>query len=56
MKLFVKVKPKAREERVEKTDETHFIVHTKEYFSLSKSKITIVSGHKARTKIIIIEP
>ncbi len=73
MKIFVKVKPKAREERVEKMDETHFIVHTKEipekgkanegvihmlstYFSLSKSKITIVSGHKVRTKIIIIEP
>lgn len=29
MKLFVKVKPKAREEKVEKIDESHYIVHTK---------------------------
>lgn len=30
MNIFVKVKPKAREEKVEKIDDNHFIVHTKE--------------------------
>lgn len=29
MKLFIKVKPKARQEKVEKVDKTHYVVHTK---------------------------
>jgi len=29
MKIFVKVKTKAREEKVEKIDDIHYIVHTK---------------------------
>lgn len=72
MKLFIKVKPKAREEKVEKIDEDHLVVHTKEmpekghanegvirllsiHFSVSKSQITIVSGKKARMKIVTIK-
>lgn len=30
MKLFVKAKPNSREEKVERVDETHFIVSVKE--------------------------
>lgn len=30
MKLFIKAKPSAKEERVEQTDETHFTVSVKE--------------------------
>ncbi|MBI2577789.1 MAG: DUF167 domain-containing protein [Candidatus Wildermuthbacteria bacterium] len=30
MKIFVKAKPNAREEKIEKVDETHFIVSVKE--------------------------
>lgn len=30
MNILVKVKPKAREEKVEKIDDIHYIVHTKE--------------------------
>lgn len=29
MKLFIKTKPKSREDRVEKVDDSHFIAHTK---------------------------
>jgi uncharacterized protein (TIGR00251 family) len=29
MNIFVKVKPKARQEKIEKIDETHYVVHTK---------------------------
>jgi len=30
MKIFVKAKPKAKEEKIEKIDETHFVVSVKE--------------------------
>ena len=30
MKIFVKAKPSAKEERIEKLDETHFVVAVKE--------------------------
>jgi len=30
MKIFVKAKPGAREEKIEKIDETNFVVHVKE--------------------------
>ena len=72
MKLFIKVKPRAREEKVEEVDKDHLVVHTKEipekgkanegvirllsiHFSVLKSRITIISGKKARTKIVIIK-
>lgn len=30
MRIFVKVKPKARVEKIEKVDNTHYVVYTKE--------------------------
>jgi len=72
MNIFVKVKPKAREEKVEKLDNTYYVIYTKElpeqgkanrgvvrllskYFSISQSKIMIISGQKSRTKIVDIK-
>jgi len=72
MKIFVKVKPKAREEKVEKVDDINFRVSVKQspekgkanlatiraladYFNISQSKISIVSGSTSRLKIIEIE-
>jgi len=72
MKIFVKVKPKAREEKVEKVDDVNFRVSVKQspekgkanlatiraladYFNISQSKISIVSGSTSRLKIIEIE-
>ena len=72
MKIFVKVKPKAREEKVERVDDINFKVQVKQspekgranlavvraladYFGISQSKISIVSGSSSRLKIIEIE-
>ena len=72
MKIFVKVKSKAREEKVEKVDDINFKVQVKQplekgranlaairaladYFGISQSKISIVSGSTSRLKIIEIE-
>lgn len=71
MKISVTVKPRAREERVEKTD-NGYIVYVREpaeenkanralievlseYFGVSKSKISILSGLKSRHKIVEIK-
>ena len=70
MRINVRVKPKSRFERVEKTD-SGFLVYVREppvdnkankaavtvlseYFDISKSKIRIVLGHKSRQKVIEI--
>lgn len=48
MKLFVKVKPKAREDKVERTDETHYVVHTKsipEKGKANKGVIQLLANH-----------
>ncbi len=71
MKIFVKVKPKAKEEKVEKIDDINFNVKVRElpekgkanraviraladYFNIGQSNIQIVSGSKAKLKIIEI--
>lgn len=71
MKISVTVKPRAREERVEKMD-NGYIVYVREpaeenkancalievlseYFGVSKSKISILSGLKSRHKIVEIK-
>jgi len=71
MKFFVTVKPKSREEKVEKT-ERGYIVYVKEqpienkanialikllseYFNVPKSHVNIISGMKSRQKIIEIK-
>lgn len=71
MKIFVKAKPGSKTEKVEKVDESHFIVSVKEpprdgkanaaivralsdYFNISPSRVSIVSGSESRDKIIEI--
>ena len=71
MKIFVKAKPNAKEERVEKIDSAHFVVSVKEppiqgranqaivralaeFFGVSVSRVTIISGHTSRSKLIDI--
>lgn len=71
MKISVTVKPRAREEKVEKTD-NGYLVYVREpaeenkanralrevlskYFGVSKSKISILSGLKSRHKIVEIK-
>lgn len=71
MKITVKVKTGAREERVEKIDEANFAVSVKarpekgransavaaalaEYFRVPKSRVKILSGHSAKTKLLEI--
>ncbi len=71
MRILVKVKSKARKEGVEKTNDSHFVIHTKavpekgkanadiirllsEYFKLSQSHVSIISGHTSKTKVVII--
>jgi hypothetical protein len=53
MKLFIKVKPKAREEKVEKIDEDHLVVHTKEIPEKGKANegvIRLLSVHFSVSK------
>ncbi len=82
MKIFVKAKPNAKEERIERVDppspkgfgrasEMHFVVAVKEpakegranwaieralaeYFKVSLSQVSIVSGRTSRQKIVEI--
>lgn len=71
MKLSIKVKPKSRQDKVEKTNDG-YVVHVKEppvknkgnralikllskYFNVPKSQITILSGGKSRQKIVEIK-
>ncbi|MBI4225239.1 MAG: DUF167 domain-containing protein [Candidatus Sungbacteria bacterium] len=71
MRIFVAAKPGAKEERVEKIDETHFTVAVKEppvqgkanraiikalaaYFNVPAWRVSIVSGHTSRQKVIEI--
>ena len=71
MKIFVKAKPNAKEELVEKIDSAHFAVSVKEppvqgranqaivkalaeFFGISASRVTIISGHTSRSKLIDI--
>lgn len=42
MNLFVKVKPKARSERVEKIDNTHFCVYTKALAEKGKANEEVI--------------
>ncbi|MBI5049881.1 MAG: DUF167 domain-containing protein [Nitrospirae bacterium] len=70
MKFSVTVKPRSRQEKIEKT-EKGYIVHIKEqpvenrankalirllseYFKISKSQVVIISGMKSKHKIIAI--
>jgi len=59
MKIFVKVKPKAREEKVKKVDNNHFVVHTKEQPEKGKANVGVIrllSSYFSlpKSKIIII--
>lgn len=59
MNIFVKVKPKAREEKVEKVDNNHFVVHTKEQPEKGKANagvVRLLSSYFSlpKSKIIII--
>lgn len=70
MRISIKVKPKSRERKIEKTD-NGYIVYIKEqpienraniasikllskYFNIPKSKINILAGIKSKNKIIEI--
>lgn len=44
MKIFVKAKPKSKEERVEKIDSTHFVVSVKEPPVQGKANAAIVKA------------
>lgn len=71
MKIFIKAKPSAREEKIEKIDETHYTVSVREppmqgmanaaivhilatYFNVAPSRVSIISGHTSREKIVEI--
>ena len=53
MKIFVKAKPNAREEKVEKVDETHFVVSVKEPPVQGKANAAII---KALAKYFDVAP
>ncbi len=71
MKLLVKVKPNSREEKVEKTENRYTVcvkeppVENKanqavikvlaEYFGVSKSRVSILSGFKSKQKLVEIK-
>lgn len=42
MRIFVKVKPKAREEKIEKVDDTHFKVWVKEPPENGKANFAVI--------------
>ncbi|MCX6732052.1 MAG: DUF167 domain-containing protein [Candidatus Roizmanbacteria bacterium] len=42
MKIFIKVKPKAREEQVIKIDSTHYLVHIKEAPEKGKANKAVI--------------
>jgi len=67
----VKAKPSAREDKIEKINNTNYVVHIKtppiggkanvaiitllaNYFKVNPALIEIISGHKARIKVIEI--
>lgn len=53
MKLFIKVKPKARQEKVEQIDKDHLIIHTKEIAEKGKANegvIRLLSLHFSVSK------
>lgn len=59
MKLFIKVKPKARQEKVERMDESHYIVHAKNIPEKGKANegvIRLLSSYfsVSKSNIIII--
>lgn len=72
MKILVKVKPNAKENKVEEIGKGQFVVKVKappkenkanrelietlaEYFKVSKSKVSILTGLKSSQKIVNIE-
>jgi len=57
MRIFVKVKPKVRKEKVERIDNTHYMVHTKETPEKGKANegvICLLSKHFSISKSNII--
>lgn len=59
MNIFVKVKPKAREEKIEKIDEAHYTVHVKDIPEKGKANdgvVRLLSDYFSiqKSKIIII--
>lgn len=57
MRIFVKVKPKARIEKIEKVDDIHYVVHTKETPEKGKANegvIRLLSKHFSISKSNII--
>jgi len=72
MRIFVTVKPRAREESVERVGEHEYVVKVSappkdgkanravekllaEYFGVPTSRVTIVSGHASRRKVVAID-
>ncbi|MCL4405560.1 DUF167 domain-containing protein [Patescibacteria group bacterium] len=71
MRIFIQVKPNAREEKVLRVDASHYVVSVTEpasedranravaraiasYLEVGASRVSIVSGRKARRKVIEI--
>ncbi|MEA3560970.1 MAG: DUF167 domain-containing protein, partial [Candidatus Omnitrophota bacterium] len=71
MKIFVKVKPQAKEGRVEKKGGDNYLVWVKakaiegkanqavikilsEYFDITKNRVILIKGKKARDKIFTV--
>jgi uncharacterized protein (TIGR00251 family) len=44
MKIFIKVKPKAREEKVVKIDSNHYLVHIKEAPEKGKANESVIKS------------
>lgn len=72
MRIFVKAKPNSKEEKVEKIENSTFLVAVKEppvqgrankaiikklseYFSVSVSKVILLSGFSSRNKVFEIK-
>ena len=53
MQLFIKVKTKAREEKIERIDSTHFLVHIKEVPERGKANRAVINSISAFFKIPI---
>ena len=71
MKISVRVKPQAREEKIEKKGENNYLVWVKakaiegkanqavikilsEYFDITKDRVILIKGKKARDKIFTV--
>lgn len=59
MSIYVKVKPKSKEEKVEKIDDTHYVVYIKEIPEKGKANKAVIKNisnffHISKTQVKII--